>query len=247
MKEEINERRICTIVPLKLKGFNGQNKGAFLDLRFRLSHMRSSKIIQNELSKVAPYSDIDAIRAFLGGDQRAFRLLYNKHYKYVFDYASKRLNFNKELANEISSQTFVNFYRYASRYNTDYNVKVSSFLCEIANNLIIDNYRRQQRTVECNSFSLSAGNINNEELNISNCSTTAPDHLLDKKLSYNILYSQIDKLDAVSNKIIRYFYKDELSYQEICDKLELPLHLVKTKLFRAKKKLRTLLKDSGVR
>lgn len=198
-------------------------------------------------SKTKTYSDNEAIKAFIAGDQRAFRYLYNKHYKYVFDYASKKLNFNKDLAGEISSQTFVNFYKYAARYDTQYNVKVSSFLCEIVNNLIIDNYRRSQRSVECKSLSLSAVNVDHEDFNISNCSSTSPDHLLDKKLSYRILYSQIERLDEISNKIVTYFYKEEMSYQEICDKLDLPLHLVKTKLFRAKKKLRSYLINSGVR
>lgn len=193
------------------------------------------------------YTDTEAVKAFTSGDQSAFRFLYQKHYKYVYDFASKRLNYNKELASEISSQTFVNFYKYAGRFNSDYNIKVSSFLCEIANNLIIDNYRKLQRRVEARAFSLSDTDNNIEDMVPGTNQGQSPDNLLDRKLTYRILYSQIAKLDDVSHQIILYFYKEELSYQEICEKLDLPLHLVKTKLFRAKKKLRSYLLNSGLR
>ncbi|WP_374164767.1 RNA polymerase sigma factor [Arcticibacter sp. MXS-1] len=193
------------------------------------------------------YTDNEAVKAFTSGDQYAFRFLYQKHYKYVYDFASKRLNYDKELASEISSQTFVNFYKYAGRFNSDYNIKVSSFLCEIANNLIIDNYRKLQRRVEARAYSLSDTENSIEDLILPTNQGQAPDTLLDRKMTYRILYSQIAKLDNVSHQIILYFYKDELSYQEICEKLDLPLHLVKTKLFRAKKKLRSYLLNSGLR
>lgn len=191
-------------------------------------------------------SDIDAVKAFTSGDQSAFNYLYHKHYTYVYDFASKRLNYNKGLASDISSQTFVNFYRYAGRFNVQYNIKLGTFLCEIANNLIIDNYRKLQRQVESNACSLTSQQNDFGELTISDSSMLLPDKILDRKMINSILYSQIAKLDALSNKIVVYFYKEEMSYQEICNKLDLPLHLVKTKLFRAKQKLRVSLKNSGL-
>ncbi len=192
-------------------------------------------------------TDIEAVKAFTDGDESAFNYLYNKHYTYVYDFASKRLNYNKCLAGDISSQTFVNFYRYAGRFNIHYNIKLGSFLCEIANNLIIDNYRKLQRRVEAKSHSLSIHQSDSGELLISDNPYQSPENILNRKMTNTILYTQIDKLDAMSNKILIYFYKDELSYLEICSKLDLPLHLVKTKLFRAKKKLRSSLINSGLR
>lgn len=197
--------------------------------------------------RMMSYTDNEAVVAFVAGDQRAFRFLYNKHYKYVYDYTCKKLNYNSELAREIVSQTFVNFYKYASNYNTDFNIKVSSFLCEIANNLIIDNYRKTQRTVEANSFSLSCSDIEVDHLMLDKTSSSSPDYLLDRKMAHRILYTQIGRLDDVSHQIVLYFYRDELSYQEICSKLNLPLHSVKTKLFRAKKKLRSYLLNTELR
>ncbi|PWG81786.1 RNA polymerase sigma factor [Pararcticibacter amylolyticus] len=193
------------------------------------------------------YTDSEAVKAFTSGDQSAFRYLYHKHYKYVYDFASKRLNYNKDLAGEISSQTFVNFYKYAGRFDIDYDIKVSSFLCEIANNLIIDNYRKLQRRVESKACALSTFQNDADELFAMNSSSQSPDNILDRKLIDRLLYSQIARLDPLSNKIVTYFYKEEMTYQEICTKLELPLHLVKTKLFRAKKKLRSYLINSGLR
>ncbi|GEM_PF-6059477 len=192
-------------------------------------------------------SDIDAVKAFTEGDQSAFNYLYHKHYTYVYDFASKRLNYNKGLASDISSQTFVNFYKYAGRFNIHYNIKLGSFLCEIANNLIIDNYRKLQRQVELNGYSLSACQNDSGELTIRDTSCLSPEKILDRKIVSTILYSQIAKLDTISNKILIYFYKEEMTYQEICTKLDLPLHLVKTKLFRAKQKLRCSLRNSGLR
>lgn len=193
------------------------------------------------------YSDNEAVVAFVGGDQRAFRHLYNKHYKYVNDYVCKKLNFNKELAREITSQTFVNFYRYAGNFKVEFNVKVSSFLCEIANNLIIDNYRKSRRSVEFNSFSLSDDALDVEHLMLDKCSLSSPEYLLDRKMKYTILYNHLNRLDPLSYQIVLYFYKEELSYQEICTRLDLPLHLVKTKLFRAKKKLKSYLLNTEIR
>lgn len=191
-------------------------------------------------------SDIEALEAFNAGEESAFNYLYHTHYSYVFDFVSKRLNFNKPMAREITSHAFTNFYRSAGKFDMRYKIKLDTFLCKIADNLIIDSHRKLERRIEGRSLPLSFYQKDSGELMIADNIYPSPESIVDRKIINKILHSKIASLDSVSNKILTYFYKDELSYQEICIRLDLPLHSVKARLFRARKKLSHSLINSGI-
>jgi RNA polymerase sigma-70 factor (ECF subfamily) len=70
-------------------------------------------------------------------------------------------------------------------------------------------------------------------------STPAPgaDALAQDRILVSQLWSALDRLDSVTKAIVVLREVDGLSYDDICDALDLPLPTVKTRLFRARKLL----------
>jgi RNA polymerase sigma factor (sigma-70 family) len=59
-----------------------------------------------------------------------------------------------------------------------------------------------------------------------------------------MMHEVVEKLKPRYKMLIEMRYFEELSYEEIADKLELPLGTVKAQLFRAREFLQNILKNS---
>jgi RNA polymerase sigma-70 factor (ECF subfamily) len=77
-------------------------------------------------------------------DLSNFKLLYEKYIKVVFRYSYKRLGNNKEIAEDITSETFVKAIEKFEMY--EYRKKpFVAWLYTIAHNLIVDHYRKSKK------------------------------------------------------------------------------------------------------
>lgn len=86
--------------------------------------------------------------------------------------------------------------------------------------------------------------IANEDILIS--STDSPEEAQIKKLTIEAVREAVKKLpDRYSECLDMYFFHD-LSYEQIADLTELPVNTIKSHIFRAKKILRSKLKDFSV-
>ena len=70
-----------------------------------------------------------------------------------------------------------------------------------------------------------------------------PEQDLINKQSYENLNVKIDELKPMYRDIIKFRYLEDLSIQEISEKLNQPVNTIKIKIFRAKKLLREKLKS----
>jgi RNA polymerase sigma-70 factor (ECF subfamily) len=65
-----------------------------------------------------------------------------------------------------------------------------------------------------------------------------------KKQKSKLMHDIVDKLKPRYRVLVEMRYFEELSYEEIAEKLELPLGTVKAQLFRAREFLANILKNS---
>ena len=98
-----------------------------------------------------------------------------------------------------------------------------------------------------NTFSIDK-TIENDEggemsMNIKADGLNPEEHMV-KKQKVKLMREIVEKLKPRYRVLVELRYFDELSYEEISDKLELPLGTVKAQLFRAREFLANIMKNS---
>jgi RNA polymerase sigma factor (sigma-70 family) len=74
-----------------------------------------------------------------------------------------------------------------------------------------------------------------------------PEEIVIKKQKVKLLREVVDKLKPRYKDLIQYRYFEELSYEEISVKMEIPIGTVKAQLFRAREFLYEILKRSDTK
>lgn len=192
------------------------------------------------LSEKAVY-DYNLIRAALDrADQKAYAELMGRYRDSVYFMLLKMVN-NKDDADDLTIEAFGKAFKRLSQYTPNY--AFSTWLFKIASNNAIDFIRRKKmvtfsidRTFENDEGGEMSMDIKAEGLN--------PEEKIMKKQKFTHMREIVEKLKPRYRVLVEMRYFDELSYEEIAEKLELPLGTVKAQLFRAREFLANILKNS---
>lgn len=193
------------------------------------------------LSVKAVY-DYNLIRAALDkGDQRAYAELMERYRDSVYFMLLKMVN-NKDDAEDLTIEAFGKAFKRLSQYTPTY--AFSTWLFKIASNNCIDFIRRKKMII----FSIDKKFENDEggELNMDiRADSPNPEEHMVRKQKVKHMHDIVDKLKPRYRVLVELRYFDELSYEEIAEKLDLPLGTVKAQLFRAREFLANILKNSS--
>ena len=172
------------------------------------------------------------------GDQQAFSKLMKKYRDSIFFTVLKMIN-NRDDAEDIVLITFSKAFNNLQNYNEEF--AFSTWLFKIATNNCID-FLRKKRIQTTSLYHNSSDE--SEELK--------PIGIKDKNLdpAESIMKDQrvhkireiVEQMNPKYKQLIELRYFDELSYEEIAEKTDLPLGTVKAQLFRAKDMLYNNLK-----
>jgi RNA polymerase sigma-70 factor (ECF subfamily) len=171
--------------------------------------------------------DADLASWFASGDADSVRVVYQTYGRLVFSIAYKVLG-DTGLAEDATQQTFVQAWRAAGSY--DPSRALGAWLTTIAKRVAIDVHRRERR-----------------HRNLDNVDTAESDTLVTLPPSAEQIHDvaavrrALDELPAPDRELIRMQHFDELSHAEIADELEIPLGTVKSRTFRAHKRLAGIL------
>jgi RNA polymerase sigma factor (sigma-70 family) len=195
---------------------------------------------ENNLSEKAVY-DYNLIRAALDkGDQKAYAELMGRYRDSVYFMLLKMVN-NKDDADDLTIEAFGKAFKRLQQYTPNY--AFSTWLFKIASNNCIDFIRRKKmvtfsidKTFENDEGSEMAMDIKSEGL--------TPEENFIKKQKVKHMHDVVEKLKPRYRVLVEMRYFDELSYEEIAEKLELPLGTVKAQLFRAREFLANILKNT---
>jgi RNA polymerase sigma-70 factor (ECF subfamily) len=163
------------------------------------------------------------------GDQKAFRLLMQRYHIGIFKSLKKRLR-NDADAEDLAQLAFTKAFANLHAYNSEYAV-FSTWLHTIANNCCIDFVRKRKN----NLISIDKM-VENDEFNAQNASLNPEESMIAEQ---NIAWAKaaLDKLKPQYRTMVQMRYLNEYAYEEIAEKLNMPLGTVKTQLFRAKEQL----------
>lgn len=167
-----------------------------------------------------------------------FESIYNKNHKKVLNYITYKLgNKNKETAEEIANDVFIRVHKHLNNYKPQES-SVSTWIFSIANNLVIDHYRRKS----LNTFSVNAATDDEgKEMFDHKANVLDPEQTFVNNESGQLVINAINSLPQSYRRLSEMFFLEECSHQEIVNELNIPLNTLKVQIMRSKAMLRELL------
>ena len=179
-------------------------------------------------------------RALKENDQKAYAELMKRYWEPVYFMLLRMIN-NKDDAEDLTIEAFGKAFKHLDQYSK--NFAFSTWLFKIASNNAIDFLRRNKEHKGTLSLNKSIDNDGGEELSALIKGTGLnPEESVIRKQNIDRIRIIIDKLKPNYREIVELFYIEELSNEEIAKKVNLPLSTVKTRLFRARDLLLTIVK-----
>lgn len=180
------------------------------------------------------------VRKVLGGDANAFETLVLEYEKNVYNIAL-RMTGNSEDAADMTQEAFIKAYNSLHSFRGD--SKFSVWLYRIVSNVCLDFLRSKNRRPTV-SLSVEDDDGEDAQLDVAD-ESQSPELLLDRKLTRDSVRRGLDSLPPDYRQILLLREIQGLSYDEIAQALSLEVGTVKSRIFRARKRLCTFLIDDG--
>ena len=180
------------------------------------------------------------VQRVLQGDVNAFEKLVLEYEKSVYA-ITQRMTGNAEDAADMTQETFIKAYNSLSSFRGD--SKFSVWLYRIATNVCLDFLRSRSRKP---TVSLSVEDDDGEEVELDIADESqSPERLLERGLTRDAVRRGLNARSPEYRQILLLREIQGLSYEEIADVLTLEVGTVKSRIFRARKRLCAFLLADG--
>ncbi len=194
--------------------------------------------IAEKTGKLLTSKDIDIVKRALDGEQDAYNILLKKYRGAIYSLVYKMVK-NREEAEDLVQETFIKAFSALGTFNAQY--AFSTWLFKIASNNCIDFLRKKRlQTMSIDKPTEAKDGPITKEL---------PDPIINPEAELidterkSIIEIAIDSLPSKYRIAILMRHKEEKSYEEIAEALDVPLGTVKARIFRAREKLKKHLKN----
>ena len=170
----------------------------------------------------------DDLAGFRVGKPDAVRAVYRDYGGLVFAVCLKALG-RRDLAEEAAQQTFVKAWRAAEAFDTSR--ELGPWLATIARRTAIDLHRREARRPTAPLDDVAPADPNVVELPVG----------VERTYEIAEIRAAIDTLPPDEREIVRLQHLEELTHTEVAERLGVPVGTVKSRSFRAHKRLAGLL------
>jgi RNA polymerase sigma factor (sigma-70 family) len=173
------------------------------------------------------------------GDQKAYADLMVRYRDSVY-YMLLKMVGNKDDADDLTIEAFAKAFKRLDQYTPSF--AFSTWLFKIATNNCIDFIRKKKN----NTFSIdkTIEGADGGEMSITLRSDFLdPEEKMQKNQKVKMMHDVVDKLKPRYRQLVELRYFEELSYEEIAERLELPIGTVKAQLFRARELLLNIMKN----
>jgi RNA polymerase sigma-70 factor (ECF subfamily) len=181
---------------------------------------------------VPPGSGPDSIDAIiqrcLAGDQPAWEQIVRQHWRKVFNIAYKFTGKHDE-AEDLTQDVFVKIFKSLDTF--DRRANFQTWLVSVSRNLCIDHYRSVRKERETIDRDVDAGELSPV------AQTVSPIQALEHRDRVQLLKKALDQLPETLRSAVLLRDIQELSYQEIADRLHLPEGTVKSRINRGRTEL----------
>jgi len=174
--------------------------------------------MKNDTEKVA-----ELIKQALNNDEHACQKILNLYKGRIFSYVYRMVK-NYHDAEDITFDTFIKCFKALGKFDTS--KKFSTWLYTIAHNQTIDFFRKNKQEYE---YFDDRHAVNDDFVE---------EH--EKKKKMEKIDQALAKMPVLDRELVILFHREENSYQEISEILKIPVTTIKTRLHRARKKLREI-------
>ncbi len=198
--------------------------------------------LNSSLSEKA-LQDIELVEKARKGDQQAYAQLLGKYRDAIYFMLLKMVN-NPVDAEDLTIEAFGKAFKNIDQYTP--NFAFSTWLFKIATNNCIDYIRKQRGS----TISLDQSVDDDENLTPSSLiqsDTPDPETNMITGQRIKLMRNVVSKLKPRYRSLIELRYFQEYSYDEIAEKLDIPIGTVKAQLFRARELLLNILKHTDVK
>ena len=184
----------------------------------------------NLMADLSPAPDsIDAvIQRCLAGDQDAWHEIVRLHWRKVFNIAYKFTGKHDE-AEDLTQDVFLKIFKSLNTF--DRRANFQTWLVSVSRNLCIDHYRSVRKERETIDRDVDAGELTPA------AQTISPFAALEQRDRVNLLKKAMAQLPPALRSAVLLRDIQELSYQEIADRLHLPEGTVKSRINRGRTEL----------
>lgn len=177
--------------------------------------------------------DKELVKMALAGDQMAFEYLFNR-----YSDAIRRLFLQRyasvEDTDDLLQETFIKVYVNLHRYSPEYTF--GQWVYTIARNTHIDFERKRQDDISLyEKFSAPAA------------LTPSPEENLIRLQQRSQIEHYIECLPEQYRRLFKMRFLEDYSYDEIAEKLHLPMGTVKTQIHRARERMCSLIKQGDIK
>ena len=176
------------------------------------------------------------------GDGRAFEQIVLQTERAVYNLALSIVK-KKEDAEDVTQETYLRLWRAASEIKLESSLKL--YILRTARNLALDLIRKNSKRDEIDTVILDTeGEF---EIDIADDSPDSrPDESYLRKIEKEVVRRSIEELPAAAREIIVLRDIEGLSYTEIADMLGIAEGTLKSKLFRARERLRKIILSKNI-
>lgn len=157
-------------------------------------------------------------------DPDAFAPIFERHFDALYGYARRRVG--RDLAEEIATETFVRAFDRRHTFDAE-REDARPWLLGIAANLLRRHWRTERRRLEAYArMGVAAGSSSDAATRVE-------------------VVSALDSLSRDESETLFLFAVADLSYEEIADALRIPVGTVRSRLARARGRIRTRLRNGS--
>ena len=192
--------------------------------------------------------DLETLEEIKAGKINAYEFIYNRYYQFIQYHCFLSVK-DQQIAHDLASEILTKIYLNIDKYKVNYTF--NSWVWSIVKNYLID-YARKRKSEPLNhnrNSCIVAQDSNNDESSLNTvCSGELdsgymnPEELiLDKnvnKMRKDFVNNLLNNISERERLILMYYYFDDMSYEEIAEKLDMGLSSMKVTLMRAKEKLK---------
>ena len=180
-------------------------------------------------SSTSASQDIDPlIERCLHGDQDAWNTIVHLYWRKVFNIAYKFVGRHDE-AEDLTQDIFLKLFRSLSTF--DRRANFSTWLISVSRNLCIDHYRSVRREREAVNHDVDASTLARP------AGADSPHSIMERRDRVSLLREALDKLAPSLRTAVMLRDIQELSYQEIAERLHVPEGTVKSRINRGRSEL----------
>ena len=172
------------------------------------------------------------------------------HRDNTIKFVKKKYNFSNDDAEDFVQTAYLMLYKKFYNTNIDCEYPRQYLFNSVKNSIYVHLYRKNYVKNEKNftQLNISTPIVFLDSLNKLN-QDSFTDNIVEKKTIFKEINYLIEKLSETHpdySNVIKMYYFDNLTGPEIAEKLNVPLNTIKTRLLRAKNKIKELIKDKMI-